>query len=182
VGIPARRLHGDRPPGTGPAAAVRRRPIRIGLLLPTAAVVIWLAPLGASCGPWGRTPGFALFGARAAGPVLDWGFVRTHPEIALETRTPWLVPHSVTVAWLLLDGDLFIPSRDARGKRWVRNVLQRPQVRLRIGGWIYDARLASVEDASLRQRLTAAALQKWPRFRSGAVDLAAMAFFRVESR
>jgi hypothetical protein len=150
-------------------------------LLPLAAIVVWLGLAGATCGPWGRTPGLMLFGEPVAEGVRDWSFVEPHSEIAVETRPPWLLPHSVTTSWLLVDGALFIPARDAAGKRWVRNALQRPDVRIRIGDRLYSTRLAPVEDPDERQRLLDAAFHKWPQFRRRGVDGDAMAFFRVES-
>ena len=161
---------------------VRGRATWIGAVLLLGSASIWLATLGPSCGPWGRTPGFLLLGESVAEPVSDWSFVRSHPEIALETATPWLVPHSVTVSWLLVAGQLFIPSRDAATKTWVRNVLRRPDARLRIGKRIYRVRLVRAADPALRERLVEAALARWPEFRSDGDDMNAMDFFRVEPR
>jgi hypothetical protein len=148
--------------------------------LPLAAAAAWLALLGPSCGPWGRTPGLMLLGETVTGSVEDWSFVRAHREIAVETRSPWLVPHSVTTSWLLVDGELFIPARDAAGKRWTQNVQRRPDVRIRIERRLYRARLVRVDDPSERARLIEASFRKWPEFRVRGVDRDAMAFFRVE--
>jgi hypothetical protein len=157
------------------------RGLRLGGLAVVAVPGLWLVSAGPSCGPWGRTPGFALLGEEANGRLLDAYAVNGHPEIAVETRPPWLLPHSVTTSWLVVDGALFIPARDAAGKRWVRNVLRRPTVRIRVDDRLYAARLLRVDDPRERARLIDAAFQKWPQFQARGVDGEAMAFFRVES-
>lgn len=153
-----------------------------GLGLGLLAVVLWLLLLGPSFGPWDRTPGFWLLGETVDAPVDDWRFVRTHPEIAVETHTRWLVPHSVTTSWLLLGGDLYLPAREAAGKLWVRNALRDPRVRLRIGARLYPRRLVHVEEPALHERLVARSFEKWPQFVARGVSGDAMAFFRVEAR
>ena len=62
----------------------------------------------------------------------DWSFTQDHREIAIETRSPWLVPHSVTIVCAAKDGRFFVGARNPEGKRWVRNVARDPNVRLRI--------------------------------------------------
>jgi hypothetical protein len=159
-----------------------RRVLRIAVLVLATALAAWLLPSGPRGGPWGRTPGFALAGEPEPGHITSWEFVRAHPEIALETRTPWFVRHSVTVAWLLQGGDLFIPSRSAARKRWVGHVLRQPEVRLRIGERIYEARLERVDDPATRERLLQAASEKWPHPTAQDGDASATWFFRVEPR
>lgn len=160
-------------------AALRSRTLAaLGAVL--LAVALWLVLLGPSFGPWERTPGFLLLGETVDEPVDDWEFVRAHPEIAVETRTRWLVPHSVTTSWLLLEGELFIPARDAAGKLWVRNALRDPRVRVRIGDRLYAQRLVRVEDPELHERLVDRSFQRWPQFERRGVRGSAMGFFRVD--
>jgi hypothetical protein len=75
----------------------------------------------------------------------DWSFTDAHREIAIETRSPWLLPHSVTIVCAARDGRFFVGARNPEGKRWVKNVDRDPDVRLEIGGRIYEQRLVALE-------------------------------------
>jgi hypothetical protein len=109
-------------------------------------------------------PGLWLTGEVVREPVKDWSFVteelraRTGKDrmIQLETRTPYLIPHSVTIGGdLVRDGKLYIhahsdPNRMhipfPNDKAWTRNVARDPRVRLKIAGKIYEAIVVSVTD------------------------------------
>jgi hypothetical protein len=94
--------------------------------------------------PQDRRPGLRLSGevAQSGG---DWSFTGEHGEIAIETRTPWLVPHSVTIVCAAKDGRFFVAARNPDGKRWVANVDRDPNVRLKIGDRVYEQRLVPLE-------------------------------------
>jgi hypothetical protein len=101
----------------------------------------------ASCiDPADRRPGTWLSGEVAEEGGGDWSFTDAHREIAIETRTRWLVPHSVTIICAAKDGRLFIGARDPDGKRWVDNVDRDPNVRLKIGDRIYEQQLVPLTD------------------------------------
>jgi hypothetical protein len=111
----------------------------------------WLAILGllclASCiDPADRRPGLRLGGEVVEASGGDWSFTDAHREIAVETSSPWLLPHSVTIFCAAKDGRFFLGARNPDGKRWVENVDRDPNVRLEIGGSVYEQRLVVLED------------------------------------
>ncbi len=139
-----------------------------------------LLGLATGCGPWDRTPGFRLFGVVTAGPV-DWSFTDHHPTIALETRTWYRIPHSVTTGCFRFAGDLYVPSRNAAEKRWVAHVQRDPRVRLRIAGRIYERRARRVTDPDVIGALYRGLGRKYPRFaRAGEAPPRDLWFFKLE--
>ena len=54
-------------------------------------------------------------------------------------------PYSVTVAYTVVDGQLYVNAGGAE-KRWAKNTVANPNVRLRIDGKIYDLQAIRVED------------------------------------
>jgi hypothetical protein len=78
-------------------------------------------------------------------PATDWSFTDAHREIWIETRTSYLLPHSVTIVCAAGKGKFYVGARDPEGKRWVGNVERDPNVRLQIGERIYEVRLAPLE-------------------------------------
>ena len=141
-----------------------------------------LVLLSAACiDPADRRPGLRLSGevAESGG---DWAFTDAHREIWIETRTPWLIPHSVTIVCAATDGRFFVGARNPDGKRWVRNVDRDPEVRLEIDGRIYEQRLVSLEEpADLAVAYAAyAAKYGWPE--TPAADSPPFRFFEVVAR
>jgi hypothetical protein len=98
--------------------------------------------------PKDRRPGLRLSGEVVTDPVEDWSFTDAHREIFVETRPPWLVPHSVTIVCAAIDSHLYVGALSPTEKRWVANVARDPNVRLAIGGKVYEERLERVEDAA----------------------------------
>jgi hypothetical protein len=47
--------------------------------------------------PNGRRPGLWIKGNPVAAPVSDWSWTDQYPYIELQTRTWYLLPHSVTI-------------------------------------------------------------------------------------
>ena len=105
----------------------------------------------AACQPDGGRPGFRLSGQAAPFPE-DWAFSNQHREIAIEVSTPYFIPHSVTIWCVEIDGELFVAAASPNEKSWPGWVADDPNVRLRVGGMIYEARLELVTaQASLEQ-------------------------------
>jgi hypothetical protein len=101
----------------------------------------------ASCiDPADRRPGLRLSGEVVEEGASDWSFTDAHREIAIETSSPWLLPHSVTIFCAAKDGRFFVAARNPDGKRWVDNVDRDPDVRLEIGGRVYEQRLVALKD------------------------------------
>lgn len=104
-----------------------------------------LLSLASACQPSDRRPGLWLSGEPAPLPD-DWSFTDAQREVAIEVRTPWALPHSVTIWCASADGALFVAARDPDEKRWPDWVERDPAVRLGIDGRLYDAKLVRVED------------------------------------
>ncbi|MSV34092.1 MAG: hypothetical protein EXQ47_00640 [Bryobacterales bacterium] len=105
-------------------------------------------------------PGLWVKGDLVTAPVTDWSFVRTveHPgrdlnTVLVETRTRYLIPHSVRTVPFPRNGQLYIRSHQHRmdlqfpnDKAWTANVARDPRVRIKIGGKLYEATLVLIAD------------------------------------
>jgi hypothetical protein len=115
--------------------------------------------LVAACEPDDRRPGLWLSGEVEASLPDDWSFTRDHPEIHIEVSTPYLLPHSVTIWCVDVDGALYVGARAPESKRWPGWVDDDPEVRLEIAGRIYPVRLlpltSPVEIAPVAQAFAA---------------------------
>lgn len=121
-----------------------------------------LSLLAAACvDPQDRRPGLWLRGEVVEEPVSDWSFSDAHREIFVQTSSGYGIPHSVTVGCASLDGSLYLSARHPRGKRWVANVARDPDVRLGIGGRLYDRRLEPVEEPARIEAIYRAYLRKY---------------------
>ena len=143
------------------------------------AALLMSAALLCACEPKDRRPGLWLSGDVVTEPVSDWSFTDAVPEIFVETRTWYGVPHSVTTV-CAADGErLYVPSLYREGgefpeKRfWNRNVVRDPRVRLSIDGRIYERRAVLVEDPAEWQTALAAFARKSPFWKDLADQLAA---------
>ena len=65
--------------------------------------------------PHERRPGLWLGGDVVLAPVSDWSFSDDHPQIFVETRTEYLLPHSVTTVCAGLDENLYVVVDLLRG-------------------------------------------------------------------
>jgi hypothetical protein len=108
-------------------------------------VLLPLLALASACQPSERRPGLWLSGEPAPLPD-DWSFSDSEREIAIEVRTPYALPHSVTIWCASSDGKLFVAARDPETKRWPGWVERDPEVRLAIDGRLYAAKLLRIDD------------------------------------
>lgn len=128
-----------------------------------AILLLVLLPASGCIDPKDRRPGLRLSGEVVSEPVEDWSFTDAHREIFIEVRTPYLLPHSVTIACASLDGNLYLWALNPSQKRWVAYVERDPDVRLRIGNAIYEKRLETVEDPARREAIYRAFAAKYGR-------------------
>ncbi len=119
-------------------------------------MLAWFGGLG----PWGPFPGGVLWGEVAREPVADWSFVDRVGEVQVETRLGPL-PWSVTTWALSHEGRLYLPSRNCREKRWVKNLLADPDVRVRIQGRLHELRAVLDEDPARGEGLLQQMLVKY---------------------
>ena len=111
--------------------------------------------------PKDSRPGVRLRGDVAATLPADWKFTDAHREIAIEVRTPYLLPHSVTI-WCVSDGgDLYVAARSPETKKWPGWVDRNPHVRLRIGDSVYEARLSPLDDPTSVEQVQRAYAAKY---------------------
>lgn len=121
----------------------RLRPAARTLAGPLLLLAALLTAVG--CEPRDQRPGLWLEGELRAFPD-DWGFSDAHREIALQVRTPYQLPHAVTIWCASLDGELYVAARNPDEKRWPGWVEKQPTVRLRVGEQLYPGRLVRLDD------------------------------------
>lgn len=135
--------------------------------------------------PKARRPGLWLTGELVTTPVTDWSFTDRHVNILVQTRSWYLLPHSVTVTCTAWNGQLYLTSVYREGQEfprdrlWNRNVMRDPRVRLKIGDRLYDRTLVLVEDPAERGAVLEAKAKKYPGLRTP--PTAGVYLFRVAS-
>ena len=113
-------------------------------------------------------PGLWLNGEVVNEAVTDWNWVNQYSDAfaenatELETRTWYIIPHSVTVLLVPRGEELYLMSSAQtfrlnsefpNGKAWWRNVERDPRVRLKIGGKIYEMTVVLVQNRAEVARL-----------------------------
>ena len=142
-------------------------------------------PIGDTPGP-GNYPGLWLSGNVVPGPVTDWSFASQYKTDKLQTRSWYMIPHSVTTSHILHNGQLYITSNFAagvpfpEGKSWVKNVIRDPHVRLKFGDNLYDCKLVHVTDPDERAAVLAERAKANPQLLvSSSTTAPVMHLFRV---
>jgi hypothetical protein len=124
-------------------------------------------PIGDTPGP-GNYPGLWLSGNVVTAPVTDWSFVTQYRTDKVQTRTWYMIPHSVTTGFIVYNGQLYLTSNFAagvpfpQGKSWVTNVMRDPHVRLKFGNNLYDCVLSPVTDPDERAAVLAERARRNP--------------------
>jgi hypothetical protein len=108
--------------------------------------VVIAAALAGCFGPEDRRPGTQLRGEVVATPPSDWSFTEEHKEISIEVQTPYVMPHSVTIWCVEVDGELYIAARDPDTKHWAGWADEKPDVRLGIGPKVYEVHLDRLDE------------------------------------
>ncbi len=121
--------------------------------------------------PQERRPGLWLKGELVATPVSNWSFTDKYPTIYLQTRSRYLLPHSVTISCVAHNGQLYLTSvfREGspfpQGKLWTSNVMRDPHVRLKIGQQVFDETVSLVTEPGERAAVLESKARKYPRQR-----------------
>lgn len=131
----------------------------IGLVLVGLVVVAALA-YQFRTDPIGPLAGKRLSGEERPFPS-DWAFSDAHPYCFFETRQA--APHSVTTICFVVNGKLIVPSLNAPEKNWPHYVMEDPNVRVKVGAFVYPARAGRITDFS-QEEVRAAILGKYPDF------------------
>ena len=122
-----------------------------------------------------RTPGLWLKGDLVTTPVSDWSFTDKIKAIKIQTETPFLLPYSVSIWCAVYNGNLYVTSY--RGRRWVEDIIRDPNVRLKIGGQIFERNLSLVSDPDEKAAVLQAKGRKYPEWKVPSVSTATV--FRV---
>jgi len=127
-------------------------------------VAIVLVVVSAGCiDPQDRRPGLRLGGEVVKRIPSEWNFTNEYKEIAIEVKTPYLLPHSVTISCAVADGRLYVAARNPNSKRWPGWVDRDPDVRLGIGEGVYEMRLAPLDDLNQVESVRRAYARKYDR-------------------
>lgn len=126
-----------------------------------------LNPIGDTPGR-GNYPGLWLSGQVVTAPIADWSFVTQYRTDKVQTRTRYLIPHSVTTGFIVHNGQLYLTSMFRagmpfpQGKMWVSDVMRDPHVRLKFGDKLYDCVLYPVTDPDERAAVLASRARQYP--------------------
>lgn len=123
---------------------------RVAIVVAGLVVVLYLVAIFLPVDPAERRPGTRLSGGMADDQNTDWGFVEGRTRAWVETRTPYLVPHSITVSAWEDAGQLYVGCRECDTKVWPRRVERDDRVRVKIGDSIYDRRAIRITDPDER--------------------------------
>src|SRR5438552_5759223 len=140
-----------------------------GSILVIGVVVALLALRVGGLDPRERRPGLWLQGEVVTAPVTDWVFTDKYPTIYIQTRSRYLLPHSVTISCVARNGQLYLTSTFPagspfpQGKRWTVNVMRDPRVRLKIGDQVFDRTVSLVTDPAERNAVLESKARKYPR-------------------
>ena len=151
------------------------------LLTVTIALAVTIAIVGCF-DPQDQRPGLLLRGETVEAPPSDWAFTNEYREIAVEVRTPYLLPHSVTIWCAELDGELYIGAREPDTKRWPGWADRNPDVRLQIGSQIFEVRLVPLDDAERIASVRVAYAAKYDLPATAAGSGPEIRYWRVASR
>lgn len=115
-----------------------------------------------------RMPGLWLKGKLVTRPVTDWSFTNKIQQIKIQTQTPYLLPHSVTIWCVVYKGDLYLSSYP--GREWVEDIIRDPHVRLKIGNQLFDRGVSIVRDPAEKAAVLQAKGEKYPQWKVPSVS------------
>ncbi|MEE8520135.1 MAG: nitroreductase/quinone reductase family protein [Gemmatimonadota bacterium] len=123
------------------------------------AALLSFSLLALGCGPMGPFPGGSLSGDVATALPADWSFADKEMTVQLETRPS--APYSVNL-WGVSIGDRFyLASGRGGGANWVEHIAEDPNVRLRIGGTLYELHAVRVSNETHSERFLEALKRKY---------------------
>jgi len=118
--------------------------------------------------PQERRPGLWLKGELVTTPVSDWLFTDQYQTVKVQTRTWYLIPHSVTTFCVAYDGRLYLTSTYSpglvypHGRSWNENIARDPRVRIKIADKVYDRTLSYITDPAEKEAVLQLKAQKYP--------------------
>ena len=121
--------------------------------------------------PRERTPGLWLKGNLVTTPLTDWSFTDQVSQVEVQTRSRFLIPHSVTTYCVSLNGQLYLDSfyppgvEYPHGRSWNENVARDPHVRVKIGNNLYDVTLVHDTDPADKAAVLQLVAKKYPQLK-----------------
>jgi hypothetical protein len=121
--------------------------------------------------PRQRTPGLWLKGNLVTTPVTDWSFTDQVITVEVQTRTSYLLPHSVTTYCVAYKGQLYLDSfyppraEYPHGRSWNENVARDPHAHIKIGNNLYDVTLSHDSDPSDKAAVLQLVAKKYPQLK-----------------
>ena len=115
---------------------------RVVLILGGVVVALYVALIYVPIDPVERRPGTRLSGD----PPAALSFLQGRTQAWLETRTWYLIPHSITVSAWADDGTLYVGCSRCDTKTWPKHVARDNRVRLKIGDEIHMRRAVRITD------------------------------------
>ena len=134
-------------------------------------LVLYLVAIFLPVDPVERRPGTRLGGVLADEQETDWAFVEGRVRAWVQTRTPYLIPHSITVSAWADGGELYVGCRDCDTKTWPKNVARDNRVRVKVGDAIYKRRAIRITNPNERLAVL-----------GGRADQPGFAVFRMDPR
>ncbi|MBZ5699071.1 MAG: hypothetical protein LAN18_11055 [Acidobacteriia bacterium] len=119
--------------------------------------------------PKDRRPGLWLKGDVVTTPVSDWSFTDKIPSIMIQTRTRYLLPHSVTIYCVSHNGQLYLHTVFLKGvpfpngRSWVASLIRDPHVRIKVGNQLFDRTATEATDPAEIEPLMDAYKNKYPK-------------------
>jgi len=108
-------------------------------------------------------PILMISGRALSGPELsyptDWAFTDDYRTVAVETHPG--EPHSVTTICFVYEGELYIPAQSGSKKTWTGYALEDSRVRIKVGDFVYPAKLTRVQPVDF-ERYRDAVGKKFP--------------------
>jgi hypothetical protein len=144
---------------------------RVLIGIPVALIALLIVFRITGLDPGERVPGLWLSGPTATEVPADWSFVndpKAYATVKVQTRTWYLIPHSVTTTVFSHGGQLYLTSSYRPGmvfprdRAWNRNFMRDPHVRIKIGGKIYDRVLTVVTDPNEKAEILKSKQAKYP--------------------
>ncbi len=124
-------------------------------------VFLFIVLLTAACSPKDTRPGLWVGGEEATARVNDWRFTDAFQEIFIETRTPYLFPHSTTIWCVEYEGNLYLGSYGIEKKFWESNIERDPRARLNIDDQNFNVTVSLVDDEALTREIDVAYNSKY---------------------
>ena len=119
---------------------------KAALVITGVLVLVYIAAIFIPINPNEQQPGTRLSGNFADDQNPDWSFMEGRTRAYIETRSLYLIPHSITVSSWSQNGQLYVGCRACDTKYWPKNVVRDPNIRIKIDDKIYKRKAVRLSD------------------------------------